>query len=275
MADRLYERTGHRTVLDCAGLSARLDTGQVFWRGQDMAQFDAVVVKKINAEYSPDTDDRIRLLAQLEASGTPVISPTKSLLGLVNRLSGTQALQRGQIPMPATVITEDVDAAVQAVRQWGAGVFKPMYSTKARGMERLESDDPDLANKVAAYRAANPVMYLQQALALNGQDLGMVFVGGEYLCTYARVGSSDAWNTTIHSGGKYEGYTPTSELIELGRRAQSGFDLGFTTVDLALTDQGPVVFEVSAFGGFRGALEGCQIDAAAAYADYLVDRVST
>jgi ribosomal protein S6--L-glutamate ligase len=43
-------------------------------------------------------------------------------------------------------------------------------------------------------------------------------------------------------------------------------------VDIALTDQGPVVFEVSAFGGFKGALEGCDIDAASVYADYILQE---
>ncbi|NEU34282.1 ATP-grasp family protein, partial [bacterium LRH843] len=92
------------------------------------------------------------------------------------------------------------------------------------------------------------LFYLQKFVNLGGQDLGMVFLGGEYLCTYARVGDANAWNTTIHSGGKYQAYDASPELIELGRRAQACFDLSFTTVDIALTDEGPVVFEVSAFG---------------------------
>ena len=49
--------------------------------------------------------------------------------------------------------------------------------------------------------------------------------------------------------------------------------MDFTTVDVAETTDGPIVFEVSAFGGFRGALEGAGIDAAASYADYAIARV--
>ena len=54
----------------------------------------------------------------------------------------------------------------------------------------------------------------------------------------------------------------TQELVDLAYRAQAPFGMDFTTVDVAETDQGPIVFEVSAFGGFRGALEGAGIDAA-------------
>ena len=52
-------------------------------------------------------------------------------------------------------------------------------------------------------------------------------------------------------------------------RAQAPFDMDFTTVDVAETSDGPIVFEVSAFGGFRGALEGAGIDAAGSYTDYV------
>jgi tetrahydromethanopterin:alpha-L-glutamate ligase len=34
------------------------------------------------------------------------------------------------------------------------------------------------------------------------------------------------------------------------------------------------VFEVSAFGGFKGALEGCNIDAASVYADYILKEIT-
>jgi len=152
-------------------------------------------------------------------------------------------------------------------------VFKPLFSTKARGMVLLEADAPDAEAQIAAFKAENPVMYIQKKADLSGHDLGMVFLGGEYICTYARVSQTDSWNTTIHSGGKYAPYEPDAELIELGRRAQAPFGLTFTTVDIALTPDGPIVFEVSAFGGYRGAQEGCGIDAAALVAEHVLEQV--
>jgi len=46
-------------------------------------------------------------------------------------------------------------------------------------------------------------------------------------------------------------------------------------VDIALTDEGPVVFEVSAFGGFKGALDGCNLDAAQAYTNFVLDKLES
>ena len=118
------------------------------------------------------------------------------------------------------------------------------------------------------------MMYIQQKVDLPGRDLGMVFLDGEYLGSYARVSKGDAWNTTIHSGGKYAAHTPSDDVIALARRAQAPFGMDFTTVDVAETNTGPIVFEVSAFGGFRGALEGIGIDAAGLYTEHVLRQLT-
>jgi ribosomal protein S6--L-glutamate ligase len=139
----------------------------------------------------------------------------------------------------------------------------------------LDASDGDRKSQdaISAFHQDNPMMYIQKKKDLKGRDFGMVFLGGEYLGSYARVTGSDSWNTTILHGGKYMAYDASPELIDLGTRAQAPFGMDFTTVDVAITEDGPVVFEVSAFGGFRGAQEGIGIDAAGQYADYVVDKL--
>lgn len=276
LADALEHRTGFRLVIDMADVTADLATGKVTARGIDLCKLDGVVVKKITETYSPHALDRLELLRLVEAAGVRVFSPAVKILRLINRLSCTVTLRNGGIPMPETQVTENVDIAVDAVKTFGSAVFKPLYSTKARGMTIIDTNQPDaeIIKAVTAFKAENPMMYIQRKLALPGQDLGLVFLGGAYHGAYARVAKDDAWNTTIHSGGKYARFECDSDVIEMARRAQDLFDMDFTTVDVAMTDQGPIVFEVSAFGGFRGAKEGIGIDAASLYADYVLDAVS-
>jgi ribosomal protein S6--L-glutamate ligase len=159
------------------------------------------------------------------------------------------------------------------VERFGSAVFKPLYTSKARGMEVID-DGPDALARIADFQATNPVMYIQQKIDIPGRDLGLVFLGGRYLTTYARCSTdANAWNTTTASGGKYAPAQPEPELIELARRAQALFGLDFTCVDIVETTQGPLVFEVSAFGGFRGILEACGMDAAGLYADYVLEKI--
>ena len=70
-----------------------------------------------------------------------------------------------------------------------------------------------------------------------------------------------------------QAHTPSDEIIALAQRAQALFDMDFTTVDVAETDEGPVVFEVSAFGGFRGALEGMGVNVAELYVNHVLNRL--
>ena len=88
-----------------------------------------------------------------------------------------------------------------------------------------------------------------------------------------RIGQKGSWNTSTATGGRYSAYEPGPELIDLADRAQKIFGLDFTCVDVAESDQGPVVFEVSAFGGFRGLREGCGLDAARLYAEYILKEL--
>jgi tetrahydromethanopterin:alpha-L-glutamate ligase len=273
LADRVAERTGFRLLIDMERVTARLDEGRVLYGEHDLCKLDGLIIKKLGSEYNPHMLDRLEILRYVEERGVAVFSRPLSILRLLDRLSCTITLSTGGIPMPPTEITESTKHGVAAVQRFGRAIVKGLYSTKARGMLVLSADDIELEAKLAAFRAAdNPVLYIQQMLKLPGRDLGISFLGGQYVGAYARVKGHDAWNTTIHSGGHYEPYEPSPQIIELGQRAQALFNLDFTGVDIVETEHGPMVFEVSAFGGFSGLRDGSNVDAAARYADYVVER---
>jgi ribosomal protein S6--L-glutamate ligase len=273
LADRVAERTGFRLLVDMSRVSARLDQGRVLFGEHDLCELDGLIVKKVGSLYNPHMLDRLEILRYVEERGVAVFSRPLSILRLLDRLSCTITLASGGIPLPPTEVTENLEYAVAAVQRFGRAIVKGLYSTKARGMLVLSANDPELLEKLTAFQAAdNPVVYIQQMLKLPGRDLGIAFLGGQFVGAYARVKANDAWNTTIHSGGHYQAYEPTPEIIEVARRAQALFNLDFTGVDVVETEQGPMVFEVSAFGGFSGLRDGCKLDAAARYADYAIER---
>lgn len=276
LADAVEAKTGFRMVIDMADVSLDLERNELFRGTDNLCQLDGLIVKKISAVYSPTTLDRLELLRVAEQAGVRVFSRAESMLRLIDRLSCTVTLRNAGIPMPDTRVTEDITMAMDTVREYGSAVFKPLYSTKARGMTIIdaEQDAADMERAIRNFNADNQMMYIQRKINLPGRDFGMVFLAGRYLGTYARVPQSETWNTTIHSGGRYEAHTPTEDVIELAQRAQSLFNMDFTTVDVAETDSGPIVFEVSAFGGFQGAKDGIGIDAAALYVEHVLKELS-
>lgn len=272
LADAVAARTGRRVLISPDEIRLDLPSGRARCGPHDLAGFDALMIKKIGARYSPDLLDRLELFRYLEGRGVKVFSSPLSLIRVLDRLSCTITLQLAGIPMPPTTVTESEEHAMEALKAYGTAILKPLYTSKARGMVHLK-DGPGAGEIIRAYKAKNPILYLQKSIAIGDRDLGIAFVGGKYLATYARSRQGGSWNTTTASGGRYRAFDPSAEVIELAHRAQALFNLSFTCVDVALTDEGPYVFEVSAFGGFRGILETTGINAADRYVDHVMERI--
>jgi ribosomal protein S6--L-glutamate ligase len=273
LADTVERLTGFRLLVNMDEVRLDLNSGKAWYRNTDLTGLDGLIIKKIGAWYSPHLLDRLEMLRFLSEQGMPIFSSPLSIMRVLDRLSCTVTLRSADIPMPPTTITENVDQALAAVEEYGEAVFKPLYSSKARGMCVIRAGEEARA-RIEEFRSEHPIMYLQQKIDLGGRDLGIVFLGGEYMTTYSRCNTGTSWNTTTVSGGRYAPYQPSRESIDLAYRAQSLFNLDFTCVDVVESPDGPVIFEVSAFGGFRGILEACDIDAAERYTRYAVEKIS-
>ena len=261
------------TVVDLGGCAMRLPEPAVYHGGRPL-QVDAAVVKKIGDTAGGwAVRERLQVLRHLEASGVPVWSGPSQIEAAVDRARMTVELVRGGLPVPEAVITEDVAEATAAVERFGSAILKPLFTSKGRGMRRL---DPslDLPRLLAHHAGENPgPFYLQRFVKHPGRDLGVAVLDGQYLGAYWRVAGHDQWMTTILAGGHYERADPPDEVIDLACRAAAHFGLLFTGVDLIESEEGYRILEVSAFGGFRGLLDGCGIDAAPLMAAAVLRRM--
>jgi len=175
-------------VVDAQACSLRLPDRRLYHRGQPLAELDGVVVKKLG-----DTADgwavqeRLNLLRHLDASGVPVLSPPDRLEAAMNRYRMTVELARAGLAMAETVVTEDLEEAEAAVERLGAAVLKPLFTSKGRGMRRLEST-PELRNVLERHRSEGlGPFYLQRFIKHPGRDLGVAVLDGRYLGAYWRV----------------------------------------------------------------------------------------
>lgn len=241
----------------------------------DLTEFDGFIIKKMGEQYSPHLLDELELLEMMERRGFRFFSSPKAIRSMISRLACTIHLRENNIPMPPTFVAEDVDDAVEWVVQHGPAVLKPLYSTKARGMALLEGETEARAAIESLLARGEKIIYLQKKMDLQGSDYGLVFLGGEYIGAYARVGDGSAWHTTTREGGKYAPFDPPDAYIELATRAQEPFGLDFTSVDVANTAEiGPIVFEVSAFGGYKGLFQATGLDASDLLTDYVIRELS-
>jgi len=273
LARAVQRVTGEWLLIDPSSMTLDLEARTLRSDGLDLGELDAIIVKKIGLGYRPEFLDRLEALRFLSGR-TRIFSDPERILRVLDRLACTVTLAREGVPMAPIVVTEDIGSAAEAVRRFGCVVVKPLFTSKARGMERISVDD-DVEGRLVAFRdAGNHVMYLQKWMPLPGRDLGVVFLGGEHIGTYARSGRTGSWNTAVHQGGRYDPFDAGEELVELARRAQAPFGLDFTCVDVAETDAGPVVWEVSAFGGFRGLKEALGIDASDRFVQHVLECIA-
>lgn len=258
---------------DC---SLRMDGGappRVLHRGIPFPRIDLVAVKKIGDVTERATRGRLEILFALEGAGVPVRSRPASIARAIDRVRMTRTLAEHGIPAPRTLVTDDVDLALDFLDDCGACIHKPPYTSKGRGMKKLLASDREGARALlSAWKArADDPIYLQAFVEREGDgDLGIALLEGEVLGAYRRVAPEGSWLTTIAEGGHYAPAAATPDLTDLARRAAAPFDLTFTGVDIVETRDGPLVYEVSAFGGFRGLWETARLDAAAILADRLL-----
>lgn len=264
-------------IVDLAACALTFPGGGLRVGGRPLAGLDGAVVKKLGtAADGFGLGARINLLRVLERSGVPVASAPERLAVAADRYRMTLELAQAGLPMPETVVTDDVEEAAGAVRRFGDAVLKPLFTSKGRGMQRLRTGD-DLGKVLDRHRAEHGVpFYLQRFIPHPGRDLGVAVLDGRCLGAYWRVAASDQWLTTILSGGRYAPAEPPPEVVEIAERAARHFGLLFTGVDLMETpDGGWVVLEVSAFGGFRGLSTALDLDAAPLVARAALARFSS
>ncbi len=275
LSRQLQRKSAGGAVIGFQELSYDLDQNKARHPRHQLDHFDGFIIKKMGREYSPHLLDELELLEHLERGGYCFFSSPRRLREMISRLSCTIRLRENHIPMPPTFISEDPEAAIAWVLENGPAVLKPLYSTKARGMS-LVSGRQDTLDAIAGLTSrGEKIIYLQQKYDLSGSDYGLVFLGAEYIGAYARVSDGSAWHTTTRAGGSYRRFEPPKEFIDLAVRAQAPFGLDFTCVDIADTKEaGPVVFEVSAFGGYKGLYESAGLDASDLLTDYVIGRLS-
>ncbi|MBL4679531.1 MAG: GAK system ATP-grasp enzyme [Pseudomonadales bacterium] len=274
LSEALADKSASGDIVELEEISYDLKNNEVLHPNLDLSSYDAFIIKKMGNEHNANLLDQLALLELLEQQGTMFVSSPLKLKLVMSRLSCTNRLHQYGLPMPPTFIGSNIDDALIWIQNHGPTVLKPLYSTKAEGMVVL--DDKINARKVLDefLGKGEKIIYLQQKLNLTGSDYALVFMGSQYIGAYSRVSDGTEWHTTTKDGRRYEAFNPGQDLIDLGQKANNAFNLDFLSVDIAISEElGPVLFEVSAFGAYKGMKEGCGIDVANMVADYTLSKV--
>jgi RimK family alpha-L-glutamate ligase len=258
---------GHETVaIDFRKLRGSVATGV-----DTLAGFDAVLVRTMPPGSLEQVVFRMDLLHRLMARGIPVLNSPAALETCIDKYLATARLEAAGLSVPATVVCQDADSAMEAFLQLGGDVVvKPLFGSEGRGMVRVS--DVELAWRTfRTLERTQNVLYLQQFIRHPGWDL-RAFVLGEKILTAMRRHANGDWRTNVAQGGRAEAVTLDSTQTQLALAAAAAVGVEAAGIDLLPRPAGGYfVLEVNAVPGWRALSKATGIDVATEIVRFLDD----
>ena len=230
---------------------------------------DAVLVRTMPPGSLEQVIFRMDLLQRLQARGVVVLNPPRSVEICVDKYLTTALLQAAGLRVPATVVCQDAESALEAFAALGGDVVvKPLFGSEGRGMVRVS--DPELAWRTfRTLERTACVLYLQQFIHHPGWDLRIFVLGREVLAAMRRRSNGD-WRTNVAQGGTAESFTPGIDEVRLALQAADVLGVQAAGVDLLpAPDGGWYVLEVNAVPGWRALAPVTGVDVAAAMLEFI------
>ncbi|MEZ0249235.1 MAG: RimK family alpha-L-glutamate ligase [Thermoproteus sp.] len=228
---------------------------------------DVVVIRGIGFLLDSNTMiRRVTTLEILEQEGAVAINPIRGLVASRDKLMSLYILKRAKIPIPPTVVTEDLFYAYNATKALEAVVVKPIQGS--RGFGAMLFTDPDSAFQVmrTLLISHNP-LYIQKYIEKPNRDIRVIVVDGRAIGCMYRI--SNMWKTNIAQGARAEPCGLNAELEDLAVRATKALGLIYSGVDIGEGKNGYVVFEVNASPDWRGFKSSTGINPAQYIVDYI------
>lgn len=254
-----------------------LHKGQVTHRGQDLSLFDAILVQSLGDVAQPATRFRVHILRHLEREGVRVFPRPDAIESTMDRYRMTLELSQAGLPVPPTLVTEQIEHALLFLEAFGPSVFKPLFTSGGRGMAVLA--DPAEARGFLRAQADTGGLpfYLQQCIENPTNHMNVVIVGGRFLCAYTRpwAAPSPAPREESLLPSTRRLLYPSAEEIAIARCAARLFGLGFATIEMVDQGSGLTIYDVSPWGNLRDPWEIGSIDAAGALVTHVLEQIST
>src|SRR5579862_612947 len=174
---------------------------------------------------------RMDLLHRLQAEGVRVLNPPRALETCVDKYLATAYLKAAGLPVPATIVCQHAEAALEAFSALGGDVVvKPLFGSEGRGMIRIS--DSELAWRTfRTLERTQCVLYLQRFIQHPGWDLRVFVLGDRVLTAMRRVGQGD-WRTNVAQGGSAETVSIGQAETDLALRAARALSAPVAGVDL-------------------------------------------
>lgn len=240
-------------------------------RDQSIEECRAVLVRTIPAGSLEQIIFRMDALHRLEHLGVKVINSASAIERTVDKYYTSFLLSDAGIATPRTVVTEDFDTAMDACREMGDVVIKPLFGSEGKGMVRA-ADQETAYRVLRAWELNRYIYYIQEYLPHFQQDIRAFVVGNEVVAAMLRRGNG--WKTNFSQGAKAESIELNSELKELAIKSARLINLDYAGVDIMPAENGTnYVVEINSIPGWRGLQKTTEVRIAERIAGHVLARI--
>ena len=212
---------------------------------------------------------RVWAAKALEETGVYVMNPVMQWVVAGDKMAALMKLAKAGLPVPPTVVSENMFVGYRAVAEFSRAVVKQMRG--AMGYGAFLVDNPDVAFHIFSTLVnINKPIYVQKFLEKGPGDYRVVVVGGR--AVGAEYRRAEGWKTNVAQGAIPEPARITPEMEELAVRAVEVLGLDYGGVDIAETREGYYILEVNPTMSWQGFKAATGINPAEHIIDYLLEK---
>ncbi len=236
-------------IVDPRSLGLRVDGSiSLGMDGTTADAYDAYILRGFNRRG--EIDFQYEIFEILVQQGKVVINAPATLSLVESKAQTTFILQQAGLPVPRTLVTQELSAAVSIVKEFGTAVVKPLYGSFGIGIERVAADAAD--EIMPAFLDRYGVVYVQEYIPNDGRDLRAFVVGDEIPAAVYRIASEGQWKTNVHQGSSCEPCELTAQLHDMCLEASKIAGLEYTGVDIMEGPDGPMIIELNGTPAWHG-----------------------
>ena len=234
---------------------------------------DAVLARIIPNGSLEQIIYRVDALHWLEDRGLRVMNSPRTIERCVDKFYTSALLHEAGLETPETVVCERVDDAMNAVREMGDVIVKPLFGSMGHGMVRVS--DPDTAFRVfRALEMTRAVFYVQRMIEHAGCDVRAFVVGHRVVAAIERRARDGGWRTNVSLGGEVRAVDLSPSQCRMAVDAARAVGADYAGVDLLPALDGTTyVLEVNGIPGWSGVQTTTSTDVAGEIVDHLLAKI--
>jgi RimK family alpha-L-glutamate ligase len=236
-----------------------------------LEDLDALIVRPVGRGSIEELVFRMDVLYRLQRLGLYIVNPPEAIEHCVDKYDVLALLEEGNLPVPRTVTTENVDEALKAFIELDRDVvIKPLFGSRGLGSTRIR--DEEIAFSVfRAIRFYHGMIYLQEFLPHGSSDIRAFVIGGQVVAAMRRV--AKGWKTNYSQGSQPESVELAKNLDDMAIKSAECVGCKIAGVDILETRRGPYVVEVNSQPGWKGLQSVTRISVADRIVEFVLSQL--